>query len=193
METAATDMTMGCTETDEVWTGEWPQSLREFEAFVEVFLDRLVRFAFHRLGNLEEAEDVVQDVLVKAYADREKLRRVKQVSAYTYRMTANACADHRRRRKVLSLDDIGAEGIPDQRDEASQQIEAVEELERIEQYLRRLPRRQAEVIALRVLDQLSLADIAEIVGCGPSTVKARLRYGLQKLHRIVPHEMEGSI
>jgi len=193
METAATDMTMGCTETEEVWASGWPRSIREFETFVDVFLDRLVRFAFHRLGNLEEAEDVVQDVLVKAYADREKLRRVKQVSAYTYRMTANACADHRRRRTVLSLDDIGAEGIPDQRDEASQQIEAVEELERIEQYLRRLPRRQAEVIALRVLDQLSLADIAEIVGCGLPTVKARLRYGLQKLHRIVPREMEGSI
>lgn len=191
-EEAAVNFTMGNQPPSEIWAGGWPQTRQEFETFVDSFLDRLVRNAFHRLGNLQEAEDVIQDVFVKAYADREKLQRVQRVGAYLYRMVANACAERRRRRKVLSLDELGPEDVPDARSEASQQIEAAAEIERIEQYLRRLPRRQAEVIRLRVLDGLSLADIAAAIGCSLPTVKSRFRYGIQKLRRIVPHTREGS-
>lgn len=191
-EEAAVDFAAGVAPASGTWAGGWPQSHQEFEAFVDVFLDRLVRNAFRRLGNLQEAEDVVQDVFVKAYADRKKLRKVQRVGPYLYRMVANACAERRRRRRILSLEELGSEDIPDRQDEATQQITAAEELERMEQYLRRLPGRQAEVIRLRVLDELPLADIAEIVGCGLPTVKSRLRYGLQKLRRIVPHTKEGS-
>jgi len=178
--------------SSEAWAGGWPQTRQEFEVLLDVFLDRLVRHAVHWLGSHEEAEDVVQDVLVKAYADREKLRRVRRVGPYLYRMVANACAEHWRGRRVLSLDEIELENIPDDRSEASEQIAAVEELQRIEQYLRRLPRRQAEVIRLRVLDGFPLSEIAEVIGCGLPTVKSRLRYGLQKLRRIVPHTREES-
>ncbi len=175
-----------------IWVGRWPHTREEFERFIEVFLDRLVWYAFRRLGNLEEAEDVVQDAFVKAFADREKLRRVRQVGPYIYRMVANACAEHRGRRKTLSLDELGPEDIPGNEGKVSQQIAAADELQRIEQYLRRLPGRQAEVIRLRVLDGLSLSDIAEIVGCSLATAKSRFRYGLQKLRRIVPHAKEES-
>lgn len=180
------------TSYDKSWIGGWPQTRREFEAFVDAFLDRLVRAALYRLGNMEEAQDIVQDVFVKAYADREKLRRVRQVGPYLYRMTANACAEHRRKRKVLSLEDIGSEDIPDGPDEVSQQIAAVEELQRINQYLSCLPPAQAEVIRLQILDGFSLAEIALIIGRGLPTVKARFRYGLRKLRRIVPHSREES-
>lgn len=176
------------------WTDAWPQTRQEFEAFVDLYLDRLVRSAFRRLGNQDEAEDVVQDVFVKSYADREKLQKVQRVGPYLYRMVANACNEKlsQRRRRVLSFDELESEDIPDTVSEASKQIAAVDELQRIEQLLRRLPSRQAEVIRLRVLDQLPLTDIAQVIGCNLPTVKSRLRYALEKLRRIVPQMKEGS-
>ena len=45
-----------------IWEGGWPQTPGEFERLVEAFQDRLVRYAFRRLGNLHDAEDVAQEV-----------------------------------------------------------------------------------------------------------------------------------
>ena len=75
------------------WTSGWPQSPAEFEAFIDVFQDSLVRFAFCRLKDLGDAEDVVQDVFLKAYARRNELRHVRAVAPYLRRMVANQCID----------------------------------------------------------------------------------------------------
>ena len=83
----------------EAWEGPWPQSPEEFARLVEMYLDRLVRYAFRRLGSVEDAEDVVQEVLVRAFADRSKRRRTSGVAPYLYRCVANACTDLARRRK----------------------------------------------------------------------------------------------
>ena len=60
--------------SDDAWDGPWPQSPDEFAGLVDAYLDRLVRYAFRRLGNVQDAEDVVQEVLVRAFADRAKRR-----------------------------------------------------------------------------------------------------------------------
>lgn len=173
----------------QAWTAGWPQTAREFEALVDHVLDRLVWFAFRRLRDQGEAEDAVQEVLVRAYADRDKRRNVERVVPYLYRMVANACAERCRRPgyKPLSFEELRLDEAPDDPGRAPDQMAAVEHLHWIEDLLSRIPADQAEVIRLRVLDELSLADIAEVVGCSLSTAKSRLCYGLQKLRRIVPN------
>ena len=168
------------------WSGGWPQSLREFEAFVEAFQDRLVRYAFRRLGNLEDAEDVVQEVFVRAYRDRAPRKSVDRVAAYLYRMVANACSDHlrlrERRSRELPLGEVvSLEANLQKRCVPSEVIAATEELLRIERFLGRLPNRQAEVIRLYAFDELSFAEIAQVIGRSPATVKSRFRYGIEKL------------
>lgn len=69
---------------------------------------------------------------------------------------------------------------------------AAEELRGIDALLSRLPHRQAEVIRLRVFDELRLREIAEVLGCPLATVKTRLRYGLEKLRKLVPHQCQSE-
>lgn len=191
-EESATGFELKLPESTDAWDGSWPQSPKEFETLVDAFLDGLVRYAFRRLGNIHDAEDVVQGVFVRAFAERSKRKKISRVGPYLYRMVANACTDLLRkcRRSGVSLEEIGAEAIPSGQKNPSEVAAAAEEMRRAEELLRRLPKAQAEVIRLRVLDELRLNEIAEVVGCSVDTVSSRLRYGFKKLRKIVSKERE---
>ncbi len=176
-----------------MWEGGWPQTLDEFERLVGAFQDRLVRYAFRRLGSLHEAEEVAQEVFLRAYDSRTKRTKVTCVTAYLYRMASNLCTTLLRRRKRWSVVIHGSEfsEIPTNQPDSWETAAASEELRRVESLLRHLPRRQAKVVRLRVLDELRLREIADVIGCPLGTVKSRLRYGLEKLRGIVLQQREG--
>jgi len=180
----------------QTWNAGWPQTVGEFEALVEVFQDRLVRYAFRRLGNHQDAEDAIQEVFVRAYRNPMPKGRVKQVGSYLYRMAANACTDFLRRRKhrlqEISIDTVEAK-IVEIGASPSDEAVAAEELRRLNQLVDRLPRRQAEVVRLRVFDELSFAEIAEVVGRSVPTVKSRFRYGLERLRPWIEKGWEVSL
>lgn len=171
---------------------DWPRTRGEFSALVLAFQDRLVRFAFRRLRRRDEAEEVVQEVFLRAYARMPQSNSVTRVSSYLYRMAANACTDALRKpgRNSIPLDTEQAERIPDPRSGASDETAALQELQRVEALIARLPRRQAEVLRLRILDELRFAEIAEVVGCSLGTVKSRFRYGIEKLRDVVENDWE---
>jgi RNA polymerase sigma-70 factor, ECF subfamily len=166
--------------------GRWPQSVEEFERLVEAVQDELVHFAFCRLRSLEDAEDAVQDVLVRAYLDREKHRGVIQVRPYLFRMVANRCTDvlRQRQRSERRRDRLGQAAI----DGRTGPEPAVERLDEIERLLTCLPERQAEAIRLRVFGCLPFAAIAEAVGVSLPTIKSRFRYGVERLRGILTKE-----
>lgn len=172
-----------------IWNGGWPQTREEFEALAASVLDRLVRYAFRLLRSVDDAEDVIQDVLVRVYADRAKRKNVELVVPYLYRMVANACKERQRRdrRRPAAIKSVRLEEIPDEQDDTQAHLDTVSGLRWIEELLSQLPPKQAEVIRLRVIDDLSLSDIALIVHCSLPTAKSRLCYGLRKLRQIVPY------
>lgn len=166
------------------WTSGWPQAPSEFEALIDAFQDRLVRYAFCRLKDVCEAEDIVQEVFLKAYTRRNELCNVYPVAPYLYRMAANLCIDRLRRRRPV-LVQIDETNMPHVRSVATERLAAAEQLEHADELLARLPRRQAEVLRLRVFGDLSLAEIADIHACSLATVKSRLRYGIARLRGIL--------
>ncbi len=168
---------------DPVPDARWPQTIEEFERLVELYQHRLVWHAFRRLGDAGEAEDVAQEVFLRAWRERERLRRVIRPASYLFRMTANLCTDRLRRRgRILTISsDTLLERLADPAAPAARQLEALEGLRQTEALLAGLPERQAEVIRLHVLDELSLAEIAQMLRRPLATIKSRLRYGLIKL------------
>ena len=184
----------GSQASEKIWSSGWPQTREEFEALVDNVLDRLVRYAFRMLRSVDDAEDVVQEVLVRVYADRVKRSNVIRVVPYIYRMVANTCLERRRRdrRRPAQIELIRLEDIPDEGNDAQTQVAAIDELQWIDHLLSQLPPKQAEVIRMRVIDDLSLSDIAQILRCSLPTTKSRLCYGLRKLRQIVPDPKEDN-
>jgi RNA polymerase sigma-70 factor (ECF subfamily) len=174
------------------WTSGWPQSRQEVAAVVEAYADRLVRHAFRRLGNLQDAEDVVQDVFVRAFADRARQTEVAAAGPYLYRSVANACTDLLRGRSSAAVyrEEVAAGELLGGSLGPAEAAQAAEELRRAESLLRRLPDEQAEAIRLRVFDELRLSEIAEVAGCSINTVCSRLRYGFQRLRGMVEEKRE---
>ena len=149
-------------------------------------------YAFRLLGNLQDAEDVVQEVFVRAFSDRSKRTEVTAVGPYLYRAVANACTDvlRKRSRAEVFCEEVDMSQLLGKSQGPREAAEAAEALRRAEALLGRLPKDQAEAIRLRVFDELRLKEIAGVMGCPIDTVCSRLRYGFQKLRSLIVKEPE---
>jgi len=172
----------------DVWP--WPETLGEFERLVEAWQHRLVHFAFCRLASRSDAEDAVQDVLVRAFADRQRHQRVTNAAPYLFRMVANRCTDvvRRRRHKEQSLEASAAVQAASPVADAFDLAATAQRQRQINQFLDSLPSREAEVIRLRVFGELRFREIADVVGASVPTVKSRFRYGVVKLRKQLDKE-----
>jgi RNA polymerase sigma-70 factor (ECF subfamily) len=149
----------------------------EFDALIEATQHRLIRFAYCRLHSQADAEDVVQDVLVQAFRDRERHREVDNAVPFLFRMVANRATDLLRKRKRFTEAPHGTANVSERT--------APEREFWIKALLDRLPPPQAEVIRLRFYGELPFDDVARSVGCSVPTVKSRFRYGLEKLRTLL--------
>jgi RNA polymerase sigma-70 factor (ECF subfamily) len=156
----------------------------DFDALIEATQHRLIQFAFCRLNSLADAEDVVQDVFIQAYRDRQRHREVENVVPFLFRMVANRSTDVLRKRRRIA-DSSAVEG---DRPEPSVETAAGDSQPSIEPLLERLPARQAAVIRLRIYGELSFDAVARSVGCSVPTVKSRFRYGIQKLRKLLQRQ-----
>ncbi|HTU40044.1 MAG TPA: SigE family RNA polymerase sigma factor [Acidimicrobiales bacterium] len=145
---------------------------RSFEvAFADLY--RLAyRVAYRILGDRSDAEDVAQEALARATIRWAKLH--DRPEGWVSRVASNLAVDRYRRRRREPTIPTGPLGIVDERSvERSDLVTA----------LRRLPRRQREVVVLRYLADLSEADVADALGCSVGSVKTHASRGLAALRR----------
>ncbi|GAB3865971.1 SigE family RNA polymerase sigma factor [Dactylosporangium cerinum] len=147
--------------------------------FTEYFAARAVplrRFAFALCGDWHTADDLVQATFVKLY---QHWRRVQPESldAYARKILVNTFLSHRRNRRretpVADLPEVATTGIvePGGGDQA------------LGRALRSLPARQRAVVVLRHLEDLSIAEVAELLGMAEGTVKSQNARGVEALRR----------
>lgn len=140
----------------------------------------MLRYACIRLGNLPDAEDVVQDVYLRLKTTEQHVPANKW-RAYVYRSLSNLCTDRLRglsKQHFVSLEQ--AKDIAN----ADNNIHGIErDFRRITLLLAGLPPEQAEVIRLRLHADKSFAEIADILNVPLTTAKSRFQYGIEKLRK----------
>jgi len=141
-----------------------------FDAFYRRELAGLVAFA-SVLAGPACAEDVAQDAMLSAYRHWQTVSRLQVPSAWVRRVCANRAVSTLRRRGVeaRALVRLGS-----RRPDAEP---LVPEHQAFWAEVRRLPRRQAQVIALHYVYDLGVAEIATTLACAEGTVKAHLSRG----------------
>ena len=146
---------------------------------IESNLDYLVRFAYFRLGNRTEAEDIVHDAILRFLERNVNDISPDRLRPYLFRIVYNLCLDRMRSvKKELMLD--GGHEIEDKAEDVADK----EEADRINVCLDTLPQHESEIIRMRVVDSLSFVDISKILSIPQSTVKSRFKTGMDKLRKL---------
>ncbi|MBO4801151.1 MAG: RNA polymerase sigma factor [Bacteroidaceae bacterium] len=140
----------------------------------------MLQYACYRLGNLDDAEDAVQDVFVRLHQRlSEGDAEVRNLSAYLYRTLTNLCIS--RQREVGHMPTVPLESQPGLIEPEAEDFE--QEYRRISRLLAEIPDEQAEVIRLRFYGDKSFQEIADILGIPLTTAKSRFTYGMEKIKR----------
>ncbi|MDE5663210.1 MAG: RNA polymerase sigma factor [Muribaculaceae bacterium] len=146
---------------------------------IEDNLDYLVRFAYYRIGNHAEAEDLVYDAVLRFLEKAPEDIKPESVRLYLFRIVYNLCLDSARtgRNDRVTIDGIDIE------DRASDIID-LEDADRINACLDSLPQREADVIRMNVIDNLSFVEISGVLSIPQSTAKSRYKSGMDKLRKL---------
>ncbi|MDY6837402.1 MAG: RNA polymerase sigma factor [Thermodesulfobacteriota bacterium] len=159
-----------------------------FGRLVELFQEPIFRMVYYRTRSRMDAEDLTQDIFVKAFKSLAKLRDLERFRPWLFRMAVNRVTDFYRKKRLLAIfktRDHDSEADPKDV-EAQQDPSALDDVIKEEfwklvtSFSNTLSRREKEVFFLRFMDHLSIREIAQVLDKSESAVKTHLYRGLKK-------------
>ena len=150
----------------------------DFAEFVAARWASLYRLAYLLAASPTGAEDLLQTTLEKAYMNWSRIGRMQHAEAYVRRMLANTLVSSRRRAWIRERP---TDELPEAVDDSAH--EPVLDRYLFWPLVCALPTRQRAVIVLRYYEDLSEAQIAEVLGCAPGTVKSQSSTAIGALRR----------
>ncbi len=154
-----------------------------FEAVIPLYGRRLFAVAYGILQNRAEAEDVVQDVLLKAYRLREKVRDPEKFPAWIGTMARNAACDALRKRRTVPLPPEAEEFADGAAPSAHGRLEASERNGQVAALLAGLPESHRTAVTLRFMEGMDYAAIAGLMGITHGALRGILGRAMGSLRR----------
>lgn len=147
-----------------------------FRRLVEPTLDRLYSVAYRLLGHAQDAEDAVQDSLVKAWAEIARFRPGEaRYATFLHRVVVNRCLDRLRAGKLRRHGDLEeAETVADPGPSPAEQAAEREEAIRLRRAIDALPERQRVALTLVHAGGLKGAEVAAVMGISAGAVESLL-------------------
>ena len=145
------------------------------------------------LRNKEDAEDALQETMLKAFRSWSTFRADSQLLTWLRRIAVNVCIDMcRKKRNVLSIDDLQDEGTepPDHSAGPYEKLEQAERMRILGQALTYMEPKAKALIMLRDIQNLSYEEIAQTLEQPVGTVKSGLSRAREKLRRQLNHDAD---
>jgi RNA polymerase sigma-70 factor (sigma-E family) len=166
----------------------------DFDLFVGQSAEPLLRSAYLITGDFSEAEDLVQECLFKVARRWPRVKKMERPVAYARRVLIHLALDEGKRRS-RRRSELGPEasGLLEAHhdDTAGRILGRVETNTDLLGVLRELPPRQRVALVLRYFDDMSEAEVADVMGCSVGTVKSTTSRALGRLRR--PVEDTGAV
>ena len=165
-----------------------------FEELVNRYQGPIYNLCFRMVGNAEDAADMTQEAFIKAWKNLDSFQFEAAFSTWLYRLASNCCLDFlrsKKRRPTISLvttNDEDEEQTVDVEDNApgpEEQLLSGEDREILRKALAEIDLEQRQILTLRVVNDLSYGEIAEILGIKEGTVKSRLSRARENLRKKV--------
>ncbi len=157
-----------------------------FDRLVERYQRDIYRLCYRYVNNHDDANDMAQEVFLKAYRAIGRFRGDSAFSTWLYRIAVNTCLNFRaaRRPEAQEL----PEALPDRARGVAERLESDELSARIRAAVSRLPEKQRAAVILKIYHELTHEEVAGILGSTVGTVKANLFHALGKLRKLMAEE-----
>ena len=154
------------------------------QAYVELvnrYRNRLMTFVYRFVNDMEKAEDIVQDTLMKLYTHRHYYRNIAKFSTWIYTIAGNFAKTEllrKKRHKVTNLSQMGFDDreyqLPSVEPETGETAQGHFAEKKIQMAIQELPLHFRTVVILRDIQELSYEEISKIVDVPLGTVKSRI-------------------
>lgn len=156
------------------------QFLKAFDDYA----DALFRHCFFRVSDRDAAKDLVQETFTRAWDHVRLLKEVRDYRAFLYRIADNLVVDFYRKKKTVSLEDLGDKEKNTLFYDERRTREVEDDARRILVEIKKLPEDYQKAVTMRYIDEFSPKEIAAILGETENTVSVRLHRGVEKLRKI---------
>lgn len=154
----------------------------EFKERVLPLGRKLLHYAYQLLHDVHEAEDAVQEAVLKLWKNRESIESYQSLEAFAMKMTRNWCLDRLKAKKPVYVDGYQA-GFDRPADEATpyRKTEQKDSLSLLRTLMNKLPLQQRQIIELREFEGMEFEQIAEITGMNLNALRVNLSRARQRL------------
>lgn len=161
---------------------------KKFLALYESQTDALFRFVFFRVSDRETAKDIVQETFLKMWETLDSGREIENERAFLFRIASNLVIDRYRKAKEYSLDSLTEQGF-DAPDDPGTPIETQIDAELALELLQDIGEKYREVVWLRMVEEWSVQDIAELLCETENVVSVRIHRGLKLWRKRINEEV----
>ncbi len=164
----------------------------EVEKWMREYGTEILRIAYLYVGDIQIAEDIFQEVFLKAYQGFADFQEKSSVKTWLIRIAINSCKDYLKsawKRRVTPMDEATEQSLrsPD----AYEQVEQEADAEKVREAVFSLPEQYREVIVCFFYQELSLEETAQALHIPVGTVKSRLSRAKEKLKVVLGGGLEG--
>ena len=149
---------------------------------------KLLKYAHSILDNPEDAEDVVQEVMMKLWYMRKELHKYESVTALSVQITKHLCLNRLKvvQRKMESLEGFSTVELRLESDIPSPhtQLEQKDDVSYLMKIIDQLPHLQQTILRMRHIDGLELDEIVALTGIKPEAVRMNLSRARKKIKEL---------
>lgn len=159
---------------------------KPFLKLYEEHANAIFRHCFFRVSSRELAEDLTQEAFMRVWDYLREGKTIDSPKAFLYRIAENLVVDYYRKKKEVSLDRLAESGFDPVGSDAGAIIDYADGRHAREQ-IHVLEDAHREILIMRYVDDLSIQDIAVLIGASENVVSVRIHRAIQKLKKLLTH------
>jgi len=169
------------------------EEARRFEEMM-TYKEAIFQICLGFSRNLSDAEDLAQDVYLRAYRNVSKIHSPYAVKEWLFRVAKNTCLDHQKKRRVIQMLQRRVLNPPASTNlgESLHSTEREEQLKALKQAINRLPRKLREVFVLRLYGDASYQEVGRTLKIKEGTVMSRLSRARTAVANSVREALDGQ-
>ena len=169
--------------------------INAYNELVKRYRDRLLNFVFRYFNNIEQAEDVVQDTLIKLYTHASYYKNVAKFSTWIFTIAKNNALTELRKNKRKKTDSLWTEDgkvidINSKEESLESKVQNEIAIDQLNKFLDEIPENFRMAVVLRDFQELSYEEISKILEIPIGTIKSRINRGRIQLAEKMKHFKE---